>query len=307
MIWTTEVLSHSHPFAWAQLVFYHRGPDHPLSLQVPERYVQTQESGLERSYTGTDQRRVLSTGFIGRRQELHRFRWAMRRGQHVFVFQGLGGLGKSTLAFKALPILTRAGHDSSLTIWCQELEHADNLARELTNQFSEAAQALFGEQWVGVVQAVDLKPEATEPERFGFFLQTILQSVPHLVLYLDNLESLLRGPDDEDPEAFGEWQSEDLHAIWSMLKQRSRDKLTVVASCRYRHASFEADTLHVPEMDNAANFRMMGWFEGLRRLSLTNRALLVERLHGHPRAVEFLDDLIRDSKPLPRTAARIFS
>ncbi len=80
-----------------------------------------------------------------------------------------------------------------------------------------------------------------------------------------------------------------------MLKQRSGDKLTVVASCRYRHASFEADTLHVPEMDHAAIFRMMGWFEGLCRLSLTNRADLVTRLDGHPRAVEFLDDLIRDA------------
>ena len=27
--------NHSHPFAWAQLVFYHRGTDHPLSLPVP--------------------------------------------------------------------------------------------------------------------------------------------------------------------------------------------------------------------------------------------------------------------------------
>ena len=292
---TTGVLNHSHPYAWAQLVFYHRGPDHPLSLKLPERYVQTQEARLQRSYAGTDQRRILSTGFIGRRQELHHFRWAMRRGQRVFVFQGLGGLGKSTLAFKAFPILTRDGHDPLLTIWCQELEPADNLARELTNQLSEAAQGLFGEQWRDVVQTVDQMSEAAEPQRFGSFLQTILQSVPHLVLYLDNLESLLRGPDDEDPEAFGAWRSADLHAIWSILKQRSGDKLSVVASCRYRHASFEADTLHVPEMDNAAIFRMMGWFEGLRRLSLTNRAFLVRLLHGHPQAVEFLDDLIRDA------------
>ena len=108
-----------------------------------------QETQLQRAFSGTDQRRILSTGFIGRRQELHRFRWAMRRGQHVFVFQGLGGLGKSTLAFKALPILTRDGHDPSLTIWCQELEHDDNLARALTNQLSDAAQALLGEQWEG--------------------------------------------------------------------------------------------------------------------------------------------------------------
>ena len=284
-----------HPFAWAQLVVYHRGPDYPLSQKLPERYAQTQEAQLQRSFTGTDQRQILSTGFIGRRQELHHFRRSMRRGQRVFVFQGLGGLGKSTLAFKALPILSRDGQYPSLTIWCQELEHEDNLARALINQFSESAQTLFGEQWIGVVQAVDQMPEATEPQRFGFFLQTMLENMPHLVLYLDNLESLLRGPDDEDPEAFGEWRSEELQDIWTMLKSHSGDKLSVVASCRYRHASFEADTIHVPEMHDAAIFRMMGWFDGLRQLSLTSRAELVRRLHGHPRAVEFLDALIRDS------------
>lgn len=284
-----------HPFAWAQLVLYHRGPDHPLSLKLPERYAQEQEAQLQRSFTGTAQRRMLSTGFIGRRQELHSFRRAVRRGQRVFVFQGLGGLGKSTLAFKALPILSRDGQYPALTIWCQELEHEDHLARELTSQLSVLAQTLFGDEWIGVVQTVDQMPEATEPQRFGFFLQTMLQNVPHLVLYLDKLESLLRGPDEEDPEAFGQWRSEALRDIWAILKSHSGDKLSVVASCRYRNASFEDDTIHVSDMHDAAIFRMMGWFDGLRQLSLTSRAELVRRLYGHPRAVEFLDALIRDA------------
>ncbi len=42
------------PFAWAQLVLYHRGPDHPLSLELPEKYVQAQEARLERKYEGTE-------------------------------------------------------------------------------------------------------------------------------------------------------------------------------------------------------------------------------------------------------------
>ncbi len=138
-----------HPFAWAQLVYYHRGPEHPLSLPLPQRYAQSQEVHLQRTFEGTEQRQILSTGFIGRRQELHHFRRAARRGQRLFVFQGLGGVGKSTLAFQALPILTRNGESPSLTLWCQELEHEDNLARAMTNQLSEAAQMHFGDQWVG--------------------------------------------------------------------------------------------------------------------------------------------------------------
>src|SRR5205085_2817214 len=50
-------------------------------------------------------RRILATGFIGRRTELHEVRRRIRRGDRVFVLQGLGGLGKTTLAFHMLPLL----------------------------------------------------------------------------------------------------------------------------------------------------------------------------------------------------------
>ena len=36
----------------------------------------------------------------------------------------------------------------------------------------------------------------------------------------------------------------------------------------------------------------MGWFPGLRRLSVGSRARLAGRLDGHPRAVEFANDLV---------------
>ena len=49
----------------------------------------------------------------------------------------------------------------------------------------------------------------------------------------------------------------------------------------------------VPPLPPDALFRLMGWFDGLRRLSTGARARLVERLAGHPRAVEYTDDLIQ--------------
>ncbi len=279
------------PFAWAQLVFYHRGPDYPLSLKLPEKYAQEQEAKLERSFEGTDQRGILSAGFIGRRQELHRFRRAVKGNQHVFVFQGLGGLGKSTLAFRTLPMVAQGCHE--LTIWCQEMEDEDNQAQELIGKLSDFGQSLFGPQWVEVVSAVDRIPDVTE--RFGYFLQVILNNRGRVVIYLDNLESLLIGPEDEDPAAFGNWRSPEVAQIWEILKKASGDNLSVMASCRYRNRDFGSQMIHVPEMSSDAIFRMMGWFDGLRQLSVINRAKLVSRLHGHPRAVEFLADLIDKS------------
>lgn len=62
-----------------------------------------------------------ATGFVGRRTELHRVRQRIRQGEKVFVFQGLGGLGKSTLAFQVLPMLS-AGDDDVAVLWGQETE-----------------------------------------------------------------------------------------------------------------------------------------------------------------------------------------
>jgi hypothetical protein len=98
-----DAMRASYPFAWSQLVLYHRGPDHPLSKPVPSGGGQLhRDDVLHRTYLDVGTRRILTTGFIGRRTELHRLRRKVREGQRVFVLQGLGGLGKSTLAFHTL-------------------------------------------------------------------------------------------------------------------------------------------------------------------------------------------------------------
>jgi hypothetical protein len=138
----------THPFAWAQLVFYHRGPDHPLSKPVsPGRRQRTEV--LHRTFVDAGTRRVLATGFIGRRTELHRIRQRIRRGDRVFVFQGLGGLGKTTLAFHMLPLL--GPPEARLTLWCQDAEKysegQDPIAEALVGQLLEDCRRRFGAAW----------------------------------------------------------------------------------------------------------------------------------------------------------------
>jgi tetratricopeptide (TPR) repeat protein len=118
------------------------------------------------------------------------------------------------------------------------------------------------------------------------------------VLYLDNLESWQVGPKDseaeDNAEAIGEWASEDLGRLWESLTDLAQqvEHLFVLASCRYRTPSFAGALLSVSPLSPDALFRLMSWFPALRRLSLASRARLVERLAGHPRAVEYADDLL---------------
>ncbi len=284
------------PFAWAQLVLYHRGPDFPLSLPATQG-VRPPEAELRRTFEGIGDRRILATGFIGRRTELHRVRRRIREGERIYVFQGLGGLGKSTLSFQVLPMLLR-GEGLAITLWCQEAEDQPDRAAALVAQLLDACRKRFGLEWEPVVHQVDRIPNAGPVQRFATFLQVLLQNVPRLVLYLDNLESLLVGPKgvdaENDDKAIGEWASPDLAQLWEILTSLAQDgdRLYLVASCRYRNPDFAGALLPVSPMPPDALFRLMSWFPALRRLSPSNRARLVGLLAGHPRAVEYANDLL---------------
>jgi tetratricopeptide (TPR) repeat protein len=281
------------PFAWAQLVLYHRGSDRPLSFPSSSG-LQEPEKPPERTFTGAGGRKVLSTGFIGRRSEMHQVRRRIRRGDRMLIFQGLGGLGKSALAFHVLPMLQ--GEDGEvLALWCQEVEQQPDPLEGLVGQLLDHCRGRFGLGWESVVHQVDRAVGDDPLQRFSLFLQTLLHNVPRLVLYLDNLESLQVGPEDsEAAEEIGEWASEELGRLWELLTALAQqvDVFYVVASCRYRNPSFADTLVPVSPLPPDALLRMMSWFPSLRRLNFASQTLLGERLDGHPRAVEYANDLV---------------
>src|SRR5262249_8414126 len=74
------------------------------------------------------------------------------------------------------------------------------------------------------------------------------------------------------------------------------NKLWLVASCRYRHADFADVLLPVTPLSRDALFRVASWMPELRRLTPPTRGRLVDRLAGHPRALEYADDLVRKGR-----------
>ena len=131
--------------AWAQLVALTAVGLNGRCLYRPQRASVLRGPALKRSFEGFGQRRVLSAGFIGRRLEQHRIRQRLNEGARVFVFQGLGGLGKSTLAQRILPWLTD-DVGNICTLWCQEVKTSRTGRRPLSDCWTIAAS---GSGWIG--------------------------------------------------------------------------------------------------------------------------------------------------------------
>ncbi|WP_295391140.1 tetratricopeptide repeat protein [uncultured Thiodictyon sp.] len=292
------------PFAWAQLVFYRRGPEWPLSIPAPAGRPPIEEQP-QRRFRGPGNRRVLSAGFIGRRPEQHGIRRRLRRGERVLVIQGLGGLGKSTLAQQVLPWLSPDGV-GVCTLWCQETVGHRDPAEALVGQLLEWCRGRFGHDWEPVVQQVDRV--ADPARRFLAFLQVAIDNAPGLVLYLDNLESLLIGPaavppmgagagDPEDPDAFADWAGPALATLWRETARLAQEsgRLHLLASCRYRNPDLAPATLPLGPLPPDALYRLTGWHPALARLHPETRARLAGRLAGHPRAVDYAADLVADA------------
>jgi tetratricopeptide (TPR) repeat protein len=303
-----------YPFAWSQLVLYHRGPDFPLGTPTTAAQRRQIEATLRRTFEGLGRRRVLKTGFIGRRRELHRVRrHLLREGKRVLVLQGLGGLGKSTLAFHIPPLLgipltprpsPQGGSTGSpvpdvCVLWCEGAEREHDPVEALVGQLLDYCGKRFGPAWEDVVLQVERAAGDDPVRRFEAFLQALLANVPRLVLLLDNLESLLVGPAEAagerpDDRAFGAWRGEGLRDLWRLLCEVAEggDRLWLIASCRYQNDDFPAVEPVTP-LPADALFRLTGWFETLQRLAAATRARLVARLDGHPRAVEYAEDLVK--------------
>src|SRR5262249_49682470 len=153
------------------------GPDHPLGTPVPKEERDKDERVKKRVFLDAGKRRILTTGFIGRRAEQHRLRRKLREGQRVFVLQGLGGLGKSTLAIHAIRDLLHADEDV-VWLWCGDAEkRPEGIAEALVGQLLEYCRERLGGAWEQVVQQVDRLAGSDSVQRFAMYLGTLVQNM----------------------------------------------------------------------------------------------------------------------------------
>ena len=191
-----------------------------------------------------------------------------------------------------------------LALWCAEAEDAPDSVAALLLQLEARAKELVGEPTLlALIQAID-EVAARDPAfaapaaRLAAIVGLLAANLPRpLVLYLDNLESLLEPPADRTAAQAAGWRG-DAGELWHRLVTLAReqpDRLALLASCRYDHGGFGGMRVPFARLPDEALYRLLGWYPSLRRLGWPSAQRLVPRLGGHPRAADFLDGLIGDA------------
>ncbi len=298
------------PYAWTQLLYFHRGLDAPLCLpEVPPHG----------DIRHTPSKRQATNALLGRRKALHDFRRMRQTQRAITVVQGSAGIGKTAFCYEAQQIYKRLGY-TVLTLRCGDVEFDPQPMNTLLWQCTRAASQLAGAQWPALCammdeSAVDQLDIPSPVARMLMLLQVLLQrpGQPRLVLYLDNVESLMRRSSKGD--AGRHWRHADAAELWHApvrSAQESHEQLAILASCRYAHADFQPYLLPLRPLAPDAVWSLFSRLPGLQSLVPDNRHRLLKRINGHPQVAILLDALLSHSPadsdaappglPSPRTA-----
>lgn len=277
-----------YPLGEVLLAVYLRGPDRPLAdgsaVQQPvdsARRRMVELSGLP----------ALEQGFVGRRGLQHEILQRIHAGQRLLVLQGLGGLGKTTLASHLLIHALAPDAADRLILRCQGLSEAPDPVLNLWSQIEEHGVV---HQLPGWSARVRYLRETSSGAVVGLAaaVREIRRDRQNLVVYIDDVESLQIGPRGDSAPALGSWRS-GLDRWWAEIERLADEGTLILASTRYAWAGLETRAhLAVGPLSDAETWRLIDSFASLARLPRRDRRRLMQGLEGHPRAVEFLDFLV---------------
>jgi tetratricopeptide (TPR) repeat protein len=227
---------------------------------------------------------------VGRRREqrliLHALRDATQAG---VLIHGIGGVGKSTLAAQ---ILHRLADDNDfLMISVKGEVDPDRVLGAIGMRllaialFEGAGESDPRRQLAGILR----EPKYPWRDRFEFLAQNLLSST-QVAFFLDNFEDNLK--DGAPPDELGA-----LLARWLAAPGKSR----LIFTCRYPFKlPDEAHKLlqgfHLGPLSWAETRKLLWRLKGLRALSPEDQRQAYEQVGGHPRALEYLDAILRGGK-----------
>lgn len=222
--------------------------------------------------------------FVGRRAELRSLLRALRDGARGVLVHGMGGVGKSCLAAELVHLL---GAERELLVVTR---HGPCTPDDVLKALHKAIRRRQGRQWAAEAMEELADPDEPWRERLDVLDEEILPRLDARVLVLldDPLGDPLEvegAPLPEPPEltAFTD--------AW--LRLRTRAHLLITSRVPPAVADRRLVAHHLGPLSKAEAGKLMFRLPALDALPADAKLLAFRRLGGHPRALEYLDALLR--------------
>ncbi|MFI0445117.1 tetratricopeptide repeat protein [Actinomadura sp. 6N118] len=280
-------LSDDHPEAglveWATPALFMRGPS--LRLYDPDAPFDEITSPAEHQFAdGVPLRRVGE--FVGRRAELRTLLSIMRGTTPGVVVHGIGGIGKSTLAAE---LLRRLGTDAGVVVSAVGEISTDRLLDEV------AATLLhhFDDETVRKVALTVRDPKNSWEQRLRT-LSRLLAHVP-MTLLLDNFEDNLRLEGTEP--TVGDQELAEL--LTALVRTPGQHRLLITTRYAFglpHRAHRRLTSVHLGPLSLAETRKLMWRLPALDALLAIDQERAWMDVGGHPRALEYLDAVLREGE-----------
>ncbi|MFG2343703.1 TIR domain-containing protein, partial [Streptomyces phaeochromogenes] len=236
--------------------------------------------------------------FVGRRTELRRLLAALRDPQRAGVLvHGIGGVGKSTLAAE---LLHHYGTQNRLIVpvSATTTRTVDAVLETLRHCLSTYCLTADLPETDPLRRVAVALTDARSPwrNRWDLVRRIVLPRLPILMI-LDNAEDLLTRTTSGDVRQPSDPALADLLAAWTAASPRTR----LLVTSRYpfslpQRAHGRLTTHHLGPLSLAETRKLIWRLPGLDALSPADQHRAYTDVGGHPRALEYLDALLRGGR-----------